>query len=710
MPSVVWLSARTPEMDLVRLLHDAFQRVEIVEPAGFPRLTDEHIVLVAMDDGGEHALALLKENLPLRSVAWIHSDEHVPSVRAQADLLASGCLAVLPVSEIGRNGPLRLLAARAAGTRFRMEPSARYERMITHSQDILTVLDVEGTIRFESPSLTTVLGWKPEDLLGQSFSEYVHEDDRARLLSKLSEYGRQEGIRVTVEYRFRHADGSWKVLESRATTTRTSSGSMEVIVSSRDVTHFRTAMSEIEHREDQLSEAQRIGHIGSWRWDVGQEQLDWSAEHCRIYGFEPGSPVSYHRFQDAIHPDDRNAVRNAISRSMDTHEPLDMNHRIVRPNGEQRMVHLRGEVVLESSRRAVAMFGTSHDVTEAEQSKAAARLTQKRFRELFKLSPDAILLADRNGVIFDANDAATRLFGSDNEDNRNSLAGRRLHGLLASDFRSGKPERMDVDVFPEGRVDVLLHDGTVHPVTAHVNSITEPDGNIQIVYLRDEDERLRNEALLRNLSRHQGDLLEAERTRISREVHDVLGQELTALKIDVAWVVRHFGEDEAIARLGDIDARLSTTLETARRIAHELRPGILDDFGLAAAIEWQARQFGKRSGLTVRLGAMDTRELPDGLSTSVFRIFQELLTNIARHAKANAVDISLTCPGENLVLVVKDDGVGIRETDNREGESLGLLGMRERIAPWSGRLTVHSAPGKGTTAEVLVPVNHLASS
>ncbi|MEQ9105765.1 MAG: PAS domain S-box protein [Rhodothermales bacterium] len=704
--SAIWVSVETPEMDVVRLLHDAFQRVEIAEPGSVPHLSDAHVVLVATDDGGERALTLLTENLPHRAVAWIHSDDHLPSVRARGNLLASGCLDVLPLSHVSRRGELHMLAARAAGSRFRMEPSARYERMINHSQDVLTVLDVEGIIQFESPSLTTVLGWKPEDLIGRSFSDHVHDDDRGRLLAKLSEYGHREGVRVTVEYRFRHADGSWRILESRATTVRTTSGAMEVIVSSRDVTHFRTAMSEIKHREDQLSEAQRIGHIGSWRWDVGTDRLDWSAEHCRMYGFEPGSPVSYHRFQDAIHADDRDAVRNAISRSMDTHEPLDMNHRIVRPNGEERMIHLRGEVVLDEGRHAVAMFGTSHDVTEAERSKAAARLTQNRFRELFKLSPDAILLADRNGVIFDANDAATRLFGPGAGDNRTSLAGTRLHGLLAPDFRSEGPDGMERRAFPEGRVDVLLHDGSMHPVTAHVNAIAEPDGDIQIVYLRDEGERLRHEALLRNLSRHQGDLLEAERTRISREVHDVLGQELTALKIDVAWVVRHFGEDEALGRLGDIDARLSSTLETARRIAHELRPGILDDFGLAAAIDWQARQFGKRSGLTVRLGAMETRELPDGLTTAIFRIFQELLTNIARHAQAAAIDVSLTCPGENLVLVVKDDGVGIREKDGRAGESLGLLGMRERIAPWNGRLTVHSAPGHGTTVEVLVPVIH----
>ncbi len=693
-------------MDMVRLLHDAFQRVEIAEPGSLPHLSDTHVVLVALDDGGEQAQALLEENLPGRSVAWIHSEDHLPSVRAKADLLALGCLDVMPMSGISRNGQLNLLAARAAGSRFRMEPSARYERMINHSQDVLTVLDAAGIIQFESPSLTTVLGWKPEDLLGKSFSDHVHEEDRGRLLAKLAEYGRSEGVRVTVEYRFRHADGSWRILESRATTMRTASGVMEVIVSSRDVTHFRTAMSEIKHREDQLSEAQRIGHIGSWRWDVGTERLDWSAEHCRMYGFEPGSPVSYHRFQDAVHPDDRDAVRNAIAHCMDTHEPLDMNHRIVRPNGEERMIHLRGEVVLDGSRHAVAMFGTSHDVTEAERSKAAARLTQNRFRELFKLSPDAILLADRNGVIFDANDAATRLLGPGAGDSRFSLAGKRLHGLLASDFRPDGPDGLERHAFPVGRVDVLLHDGSVHPVTAHVNTIAEPDGDIQIVYLRDEAERLRHEALLRDLSRHQGDVLEAERTRISREVHDVLGQELTALKIDVAWVVRHFGEGDALDRLGDIDARLSSTLETARRIAHELRPGILDDFGLAAAIEWQARQFGKRSGLMVRLGAMETRQLPDGLTTAVFRIFQELLTNIARHAKADTIDISLTCPGENLVLIVKDDGVGIREADDRSGGSLGLLGMRERIAPWNGRLTVHSAPGHGTTVEVLVPVTH----
>lgn len=145
-------------------------------------------------------------------------------------------------------------------------------------------------------------------------------------------------------------------------------------------------------------------------------------------------------------------------------------------------------------------------------------------------------------------------------------------------------------------------------------------------------------------------------------------------------------------------------VETARRIAHELRPGILDDFGLAAAISWQARQFERRTGVTVHFVSAGPLDTPDDVSTAVFRIFQELLTNVARHAHATSVESTLTQSGHNLVLTVADDGRGMHIGRAEAGNSLGLMGIRERILPWDGRLELDSSPGKGTSISVTIPM------
>ncbi len=694
--SAIWVSDDPPPAETIRILHDVFDRVEFRRATDDLSATYRHIVFISNRDAIDLPRSLLAENRPDRFVVWIHSDDYIPSERATCELFASGCLEVIAASEVGKQHVLVRLAARTAGVLYRLKPTKRFERMVNHTRDVLTQLDSDGIIRYESPSVQAVLGYAPDEMTGRSFLDFVHEDDFKRLVAVLQQYGSVPGSQVSEEYQFRHADGTWRILESHAESVEVDNQdhAPEIIVSSRDVTHFRQAVAEVQQREAQLSEAQRITHIGSWRWDIDNDRLSWSDEHYRIYGFSQDSPVSVERFMDAIHPSDRESVRSAIATCMDSHEAFSLHHRIVRASGEERIVHVRGEVVLSNDSKPVALFGTSHDETEAEKSKKAARVTENRFKELFKLSPDTVLLVGRDGCVFDANESALVLFDAQDT----GLIGAQALDLVAPDYRSAD------QVFAVGHVQIRTLEGDHRPVHAHVNEIHEEDGLIYIVYLRDELERIRREELLRNLRRHQENILEAERTRISREVHDVLGQELTALKMDVAWTTKHYGEDESRERLQQVEARISSTLETARRIAHGLRPGILDDFGLAAAVEWQAKQFSDRTGLTVRLGAVDSLSVSPELSTAIFRIFQELLTNIARHANAKAIDISLTHPGENLVLSISDDGVGMQKPESGKVESLGLLGIRERIKPWNGRLSIESIRDQGTVVEVIVPI------
>jgi signal transduction histidine kinase len=178
---------------------------------------------------------------------------------------------------------------------------------------------------------------------------------------------------------------------------------------------------------------------------------------------------------------------------------------------------------------------------------------------------------------------------------------------------------------------------------------------------------------------------EEERSGIAREIHDELGQVLTGIKMDVAWVDRRLASPEGIStddlrdRLEALSDLIDETINQVRRISAELRPGVLDHLGLLAACEWQANEFQHRTGTrcTIASNLADTR-LGRDLSTAVFRIFQEALTNVARHANANRVDVKLERIDDRLVLEVSDDGKGISPEAARSPASLGLLGLRER--------------------------------
>ncbi len=217
---------------------------------------------------------------------------------------------------------------------------------------------------------------------------------------------------------------------------------------------------------------------------------------------------------------------------------------------------------------------------------------------------------------------------------------------------------------------------------------------------------------LRALAAHLQSVREEERKLMTREIHDELGQSLTGFKMDLAWMRNRLqSEDWAAIRqsilekMATMGKLLDETANLMRRLCTELRPGVLDDLGLTAAIEWQAREYQSRTGIAceVRLGLGDVEVDPER-STALFRIFQEILTNVARHAKATRVEAVMEKVGSNVVLEVKDYGRGIRKSELAGAKSLGLLGMRERALILGGEVEIRGAAGKGTTVKVRMPL------
>lgn len=222
-----------------------------------------------------------------------------------------------------------------------------------------------------------------------------------------------------------------------------------------------------------------------------------------------------------------------------------------------------------------------------------------------------------------------------------------------------------------------------------------------------EEELQRSREELRNLSSHLQRVREEERASIAREIHDELGQVLTALSMDVTWLRKKFKDEATIAAKAESMANLiNSALETIKKISAELRPAILDDLGLGAAIEWHAEEFQKRTGIICNVAFLSEAVVPDrNCSIAIFRIFQEALTNVMRHAEATKVSVHFEEKNGEIILTVADNGKGITEEQQSVPQSFGLIGMRERVISLGGRISMTGARNKGTRITVSIPLN-----
>ncbi|UXV19240.1 transporter substrate-binding domain-containing protein [Pseudomonas fluorescens] len=261
--------------------------------------------------------------------------------------------------------------------------------------------------------------------------------------------------------------------------------------------------------------------------------------------------------------------------------------------------------------------------------------------------------------------------------------------------------------------DCVRADGTVLPADVSLSFLRFADGEYLVVYLNDVTERrryvaalLQSEAQLRELSAHLETVREEEKARIAREVHDELGQMLTVLKLETSMCELAYAQlDPGLnERLNSMKRLIAQLFQLVRDVATALRPPILDA-GIASAIEWQARRFEARTQIPCLVQVPDNLPaLSDAKAIGLFRILQEALTNVMRHARAHTVELTLVVEGGDLQLTISDDGIGFVESQGRP-VSFGVVGMRERVLMMGGQLSLHSEPGEGTTLTVRVPLD-----
>ncbi len=232
---------------------------------------------------------------------------------------------------------------------------------------------------------------------------------------------------------------------------------------------------------------------------------------------------------------------------------------------------------------------------------------------------------------------------------------------------------------------------------------------IDITERKEVEERLKtSQEEMRNLAMYFESLREEEKKRLAFEIHDELGHILTAMKLELSWVLKKkfLREDVLHEKLHKMIDMIDSTIRKVRSISSQLRPSVLDHFGITAAIEWQAKEFQKQTAIRCRLFLPKQEiQLNESKSIVVFRVFQEILTNIARHANATRVNIHLDVEGNNLILTVSDNGKGIKPEDISAKKSLGIIGMKERASSVNGKLTISGVSNIGTTVTLTIPIN-----
>jgi PAS domain S-box-containing protein len=354
--------------------------------------------------------------------------------------------------------------------------------------------------------------------------------------------------------------------------------------------------------------------------------------------------------------------------------------------------------------------------SELKAAYLSLQQSEERFHKAFQSSPAPTAISTiEEGRYIDVNDSFLHVMGYSREE----LVGQAVHNLSVWDNvdRRGlwMKELHERGSLQGAWIHLRTKEGEIRDVLWFAEIIKVQGEDMMLSLFHDFTERRKIEQEL-NESREQLRALAAklqkiredERTKIARELHDELGQALTALKCDVAWLANKVSDDRAlIDKAKDMKQNIDDTVRQIRKISTELRPGILDDLGLQAAIEWQLEEFQARSGITARFASdLNGTHIAPDVATTMFRILQETLTNVIRHAEATQVEVVIETAVSYLAMTVKDDGKGITDDEINDKKSLGILGMKERVMLLGGQLHIYGFPESGTTVNIKIPIRN----
>jgi PAS domain S-box-containing protein len=563
------------------------------------------------------------------------------------------------------------------------------------------------------------LGFQDEEF-PNDFHEWenrLHPEDGERVMQSWRAYLAEPQLCYEVEYRLRHKDGAYRSMLARAEVIRDADG--------RPCRMFGCQLDLTERHRAEEDRARLAAIVQSSDDAIVGKTLDgivtsWNAGAERLFGYAAeemvGQPVS------RIIPGDRLTEEPGILARLRHGERVEHFETVRRhKNGGLVEVSVSISPIKDTTGRIIGASKIARDVGERKRAEAAVERANERLVEqamVLELAP--VLVRDMNNRIVLWSSGAERLYGFSKQEALGSIS----HQLFQTRFPVSEAqfeETLRQTGQWEGELVHRKRDGKQLVVASQQIIYRDRSGRPARILEANADitERQRAEAelsqsqdQLRALTERLVKAREEEAIRIARELHDQFGQCLTTIKMDVRSMERDLAGEMSSAKVETLHEKVRTigqavdeTVRTVRAIATRLRPGLLDDLGLAAALEWQAEEFQKRSGILCSL-APPAKDPPVNRdqATALFRIFQEILTNVARHAQATKVWVHLGEEDQAIELEVEDNGVGIKDTQLAKRHSLGLLGMRERAAAFGGTVEIAGVPNQGTIVRVRLPV------
>lgn len=355
------------------------------------------------------------------------------------------------------------------------------------------------------------------------------------------------------------------------------------------------------------------------------------------------------------------------------------------------------------------LLGLTRDITQHKHAISKLKESEEKYKTLVEQAADAIFIADPAGRFLAVNSSACKLAQFSEEELLNKTI---YDFVVAEDIRTNP---FHFDELRQGKTVLTTRAmKNKNGISLHVEVSARllSDGRL-LCFIRDISERIKSQEELKEtseqlqqLTAHLQQIREEERKRIGREIHDELGQQLTAIKMDVAWIDKRIQEPlpEIRLKLKNIITLLDESNQSIRRILSELRPGILDNYNFTGALEWLTRQFEANTGIPAKFSSYDATLRPaEQIALCLYRVYQEALTNISRHSQASKVTATITRADNTVVLSVEDNGIGFNMAAKKGQPSFGILGMRERVKSYGGKFELITVQGKGTELSVVMP-------
>lgn len=353
------------------------------------------------------------------------------------------------------------------------------------------------------------------------------------------------------------------------------------------------------------------------------------------------------------------------------------------------------------------------NITKRKKIEKELRISEEKYRDLYDNAPDMYHSVDRNGIIIDCNETEAKMFGY----KKDEIIGKPITYFMTEESKKAQAEffpNIHKYSFVQIERDFVRKDGSVFTAALNVYVEVDEKGNFvktktigrDITYRKKIEEELRkSKEALRKLSVYLQNARENERKEIAKEIHDELGQSLTALKLSLSWIRKRIDDENLKTKFDESLTIVNALIKEVQNIANRLRPSLIDYLNLQDAIKWQIKEFERNSYISCKLEiTKDKIDLSKEISLTLFRIFQEALTNIARHANATEVIVKMFKANGSIVLIVKDNGIGITDEKIKSPDSFGLMAMRERAYSINGTIDIRKATEGGTEVIISVPL------